>query len=354
MKMPVSVQNQRIFKFLNFILATFLYASFKKRMKNLWIKGTMGLLKESFKGFSENKVPKLSASLAYYTVFSLGPLLIVIIFLCSFFLGREAIEGTIYSQMQGFVGEDAAKQIQDIIKNASVSGKGPMAATIGIITLIIGATTVFGEIQDSINSIWGIKPKPKQGWLQLIKNRLLSFGIIGSLGFLLLVSLGATALVESLSNKLKDVFPDVTVVIFYIINLILTLVVTTLLFAVIFKVLPDAKIKWRDVWAGAITTSLLFMLGKFAISFYISKSEVGSTYGAAGSLVILLVWVYYSSIILYFGAVFTKAYAMEYGDPIHPNEYAVTMKQVEVETGKATIQKKEEIEPKQKVTPKNN
>jgi membrane protein len=311
-------------------------------MKNLWVKGAVGVLKESFKGFSEYKVPKLSASLAYYTVFSLGPLLIVIIFLCSIFLGREAVEGTIYSQMQGFVGDDAAKQIEDIIKNAAVSGKGSIAAIIGIATLIIGATTVFGEIQDSINTVWGLKPKPKQGWLKLIKNRLLSFGIIGTLGFLLLVSLGINAIIESLGNRLKDIFPDVAVVFFYIINLLLTLGVTTFLFAVIFKVLPDAKIKWKDVWAGAITTSVLFMLGKFAISFYISKSEVGSTYGAAGSLVVLLVWVYYSAIILYFGAVFTKAYAMKYGSDILPNDYAVTTKKVEVETGKQTIQQKEQ------------
>ena len=311
-------------------------------MKSLWVKGVGGLLKESFKGFSDYKVPKLSASLAYYTVFSLGPLLIVIIFLCSIFLGREAIEGSIYTQMQGFVGDDAAKQIQDIIKNASITGKGTVAATIGIITLIVGATTVFGEIQDSINDIWGLKPKPKLGWLKLIKNRLLSFGIIASLGFLLLVSLAVTAIVEGIGNRLKAAFPDVAVVFFYIFNLILTLGVTTLLFAVIFKVLPDAKIKWRDVWAGAITTSVLFMIGKFAISFYISKSEVGSTYGAAGSLVILLVWIYYSSIILYFGAVFTKAYAVKYGSAIKPNDYAVVTKKVEVEEGKKSVQDKEQ------------
>src|SRR5215212_5570740 len=167
-------------------------------MKNLWIKGATDLAKETFKGFSDIKVPKLSASLAYYTVFSLGPLLIVRIYLCSIFLGREAIEGTIYTQMQSFVGDDAAKQIQDIIKNASITGKETIALTIGIITLLLGATTVFGEIQDSINDIWGLKPKPKQGWLKLIKNRLLSFGIIGSLGFLLLVSLAVTALVEGI------------------------------------------------------------------------------------------------------------------------------------------------------------
>lgn len=310
-------------------------------MKNLWLKGIGELLKESFRGFSEYKVPKLSASLAYYTVFSLGPLLIVIIFLTSIFLGREAVEGSIYAQIQGFVGDDAAKQIQDIIKNASITGKGTVAAIIGIVTLLIGATSVFGEIQDSVNDIWGLKPKPKQGWLKLIKNRLLSFGIIGSLGFLLLVSLAITAVVEALGKRLEAAFPNVTVVVFYITNLVLTLGVTTLLFAVIFKVLPDARIKWKDVWAGAITTSILFMIGKFAISFYISKSDVGSTYGAAGSLVILLVWIYYSSIILYFGAVFTKAYAKKYGSSIKPNEYAVTTKKVEVETGKKTIQENE-------------
>jgi membrane protein len=309
-------------------------------MKNLWIKGAVGLAKETFKGFSENKVPKLSASLAYYTVFSLGPLLIVIIFLCSIFLGREAVEGTIYSQIQGFVGDDAAKQIQDIIKNASITGKGTVAATIGIITLLIGATTVFGEIQDSINDIWGLKPKPKQGWLKLIKNRLLSFGIIGSLGFLLLVSLAVTALVEGIGKQLQSIFPDIAVVVFYIINLVLTLGITTLLFAVIFKVLPDAQIKWRQVWAGAIFTSVLFMIGKFGISFYISKSEVGSTYGAAGSLVVLLVWIYYSSIILYFGAVFTKAYALKYGEAIRPNEYAVVTEKMEIEKGNKPIENK--------------
>jgi membrane protein len=322
-------------------------------MKASWFKEKWEILKDSFKGFSDNKVPKLAASLAYYTVFSLGPLLIVIIFLCSFFLGREAAQGTIYSQIQGFVGEDAAKQIQDIIKNASISGKGTLAATIGIITLLIGATTVFGEIQDSINSIWGLKPKPKQGIVKLLTNRLLSFGIIGSLGFLLLVSLGVTALIEAIGDRLKSAFPDVTVVVFYIINLLLTLGVTTVLFAVIFKVLPDAKIKFKDVWAGAIATSILFVIGKFLISFYIAKSEVGTTYGAAGSLVILLVWIYYSSMILYFGAVFTKAYAMKYGDEIHPNAYAVTMKQVEVETGNQSIQQKENgnTPPEPKVRP---
>ncbi len=279
-------------------------------------------LKHSFKGFSEDKITKLSASLAYYTVFSLGPLMIVIIFLCSIFLGREAVEGSINSQLQSFIGSDAAKQIQEIIKNASISGKGGVAAVIGVITLLVGATTVFGEIQDSINGIWGLKASPKAGMLKLILSRVLSFGLIATLGFLLLVSLAVTAIVEGLGDRLKAAFPDIAVIVFYVINLLLTLGVTTVLFAIIFKILPDVKIRWKAIWPGAIATSLLFMIGKFAISFYVSKSNIGSTYGAAGSLVILLVWIYYSAIILYFGAEFTKSYALQKGVPVKPTEYA--------------------------------
>jgi membrane protein len=295
-------------------------------------KGIWEVLKNSFKGFGEDKVPKLSASLAYYTVFSLGPLLIVIIFICGIVFGREAIEGTIYHQMEGFVGPESAKQMQEIVKNAAID-KGGFAAIIGIITLLVGATTVFAEMQDSINTIWGLKSKPKLGIWKMIKDRLLSFGIIGSLGFLLLVSLGVTAIIEGLGNRLKDVFPDITVVVIYIINIIVTLLVTTGLFAVIFRVLPDAKIKWKDVLGGAIATSILFMIGKFLITFYISKSEIGSTYGTAGSLIVLILWIYYSSIILYFGAEFTKAYALKYGAAIQPSEFAVALKTVEVEAG---------------------
>lgn len=280
-------------------------------------------LKESFNGFSDHKVTKLSASLAYYTTFSLGPLMIVIIFIAGKFLGEEAVQGGIYAQMKSFIGPNAAEQIQTIIKNAAINGKSGVAAVIGIITLLIGATTVFGEIQDSINSIWGVKAKPKAGIMKLVMNRLLSFGMIASLGFLLLVSLAITAIVETIGNRLKEIFPDVAVVLLYIINLVLTLGITTILFAIIFKVLPDIKIKWKDIWPGAIATAILFMIGKFLISIYISKSNVGSTYGAAGSLVILIVWIYYSSIILYFGAEFTRAYALQKGVNIVPTEYAI-------------------------------
>lgn len=308
----------------------------KISFKGMWV-----VLKNSFIGFDEDKVTKLSGSLAYYTVFSMGPLLIVIISLCGMFLGKEAVEGKIYAQLAGFVGADTAAQLQEIIKNASLAGKSKVAAIIGGITLLIGSTTVFAEIQDSINGIWGLKPKPKRGWVKMLQNRFLSFSVIISLGFLLLVSLGVTAIIDGFSDRLSNRFPQVAIVVFYIINVLITLGVTTLIFGVIFKVLPDATIKWKDVIAGAVATSLLFMLGKLGISFYISKSNVGSTYGTAGSLVILLLWVYYSSLILYFGAEFTKAYAVKYGSNIYPTQYAVTTKVVEVETGSQSIQEKE-------------
>jgi len=312
------------------------------------LKGIWEILKNSFSGFSNDKIMKLSASLAYYTVFSVGPLLIVIVSICSIFFGREAIEGTIYGQIQSFVGQDAAAQLQEIIKNAAIGGKGHIAVVIGIITLLIGATSMFAEMQDSINTIWGLKAKPqKKGWVILIKNRLLSFGVIGSLGFLLLVSLAISGLIEALSKRLQAHFHNVAVVAFYIINLIITFGVISALFAVIFRVLPDAKIKWKDVMAGAIATAVLFMLGKFAISFYISKTNVGSTYGTAGSLVVLLVWIYYSSVILYFGAEFTKAYAIKYGDSIRPNDYAVATKTLEVDEGKKSLQQVHEEKKKE-------
>lgn len=304
-------------------------------------KGIWEVLKNSFKGFGDDKITKMSSSLAYYTIFSMAPLLIIIISLSGIFLGQDAAEGKVYAQLTAFVGANTASQLQEMIRNASLSGKSVTAAIIGIATLIIGATTVFAQIPDSINFIWGLKPKPKRGWLKFLKNRFLSFSVIIGLGFLLLVSLSISALIDAFSNSLQVYFPKVTVVIFYIINLIITLAITTLIFGAIFKVLPDAKIKWKDVLVGSVVTAILFMLGKFGISFYIGQSQVGSTYGAAGSLVVLLLWVYFSAIILYFGAEFTKAFAVKYGSQIHPDQYAVTTKTVEVESENQSIQEKE-------------
>ncbi len=323
--------------------------------KKLTFKGIWCVLKDTFSGFSNDKITKLSGSLAYYMVFSMAPLLVIIISMCGIFLGREAAEGKVYGVLRDFLGDNTALQLQQVIRNASISDKGSLAIIIGVITLLIGATTVFSEIQDSINTIWKLKPKPKRGWVKMLKNRFLSFSVIISLGFLLLVSLAISGIIEGISKGLQERFPDVAVVVFYIINLCLTLGSCILIFAVIFKVLPDAEIKWKDVLAGALVTAILFMIGKFGISLYISKTQVGSTYGAAGSLVVLLVWVYYSAIILYLGAEFTKTYAIAYGSQIHPNEYAVTTKQVEVETENDTVQQNDkEIKKEEKQQDKNS
>lgn len=279
-------------------------------------------LKDAFSGFSDDKVTKLAASLAYYTGFALAPLFILIMSISSLFFGQEAVQGSMDNEIREFVGSEAARQIQDIIRSSALTGRSTMATIIGAITLVIGATTVFAELQDSMNSIWGLKPRPKVGIMKTIQTRVLSFGVIASLGFILLVSLAATTVVESVSDRLRSMLPDVTVVLFYIINLALTLVMATLLFGIIFKALPDAKIKWKDILPGAFATSLLFLLGKFGISLYIGNSDLGSTYGAAGSLAVIFVWIYYSSIILYFGAEFTKALALHRGATIVPNKYA--------------------------------
>lgn len=301
-------------------------------------KGIWETIKATFEGFSQHKVMKLSGALAYYTIFSMGPLLIVIISLCGIFLGREAVEGQVYNVLVDFVGRDTAASLQDIIKNAAIGDESFTAVVIGSVVLLIGATTMFAEIQDSINTIWGLKPRPKRGWLKFLQNRFLSFSVIVSLGFLLLVSLAVTAIVEILSDKLQAFFPEITVVLFYVINFSITVIISTIIFATMFKVLPDARIRWRDVLVGAFVTALLFLVGKFGISFYISKTNVGSTYGAAGSLVVLLVWIYYSAVILYLGAEFTKAYAIKYGKAIHPKPYAVTIEQVEIERGSKVVQ----------------
>ncbi len=298
-------------------------------MKNFSVKPAWLLLKETSSQFAEHKALKLSASLAYYTIFSLAPMLIVIIALCSLFLGREAIEGKVYQQLKEFVGSDAALQIQEVIKNTSLEGNTFVATVIGIVTLIVGATGVFTEIQDSINTVWGIQVNHKRGWLKMLINRLLSFSMVVSIGFLLMVSLIINALVSAFSDRLSFFFPELTLYVFHVVNFLLTFGIITLLFAIVFKVLPDAKIKWKDVTVGAVFTAALFIIGKMIITFYLGRSHLGLAYGAAGSLIIILVWVYYSSIILYFGAEFTQVYARKHGGEIIPAEYAILINKVD-------------------------
>jgi membrane protein len=301
------------------------------------------IIKQSFSDFIDQKVLKLSAALAFYTIFSLPAMLIIIISVSDIFWGREAIEGTLYNQISGFVGKDAAVQIQQTIKNAALSHESKFATIIGFVTLLVGATSVFTEIQDSINQIWRLKAKPYKGkgYLRLLVNRLLSFSIVVGLGFILLVSLVINGMMDLLLNRLTDIFPQITVVMVYVFNLVLTFGVTSLLFGMIFKVLPDARIQWKHVRAGAIATALLFMVGKFLIGFYLGQSQLSTTYGSAGSAIVLLLWVYYSAMILYFGAVFTHVYAAHRGSRIYPNNYAVWVQEIVVESEKALEQQPE-------------
>lgn len=289
------------------------------------------ILKDTAIGFSDDKGLKLSASLSYYTAFSMAPLLLLIISLAGAFFGEEAIEGKIFLELNGLIGSEAAVQVQEIIRNLRLSGKTTMSLVIGAITLVVGATTVFAEIQDSVNIIWRVKAKPKKGWLKVIKDRLLSGSIIIGLGFLLIVSLIINGAVAALNDLLNSYFPDLAVVVISIINFIISFIVITLLFGVIFKVLPDAKIAWKDVRAGAFFTACLFMLGRYLISLYIETTAAGSPYGAAGSIIVIMLWVYYTAAILYLGAEFTRIYADHVGARIEPAEYAVYVEQRERE-----------------------
>lgn len=284
------------------------------------------MLKNTALEFIDDNAIKLSAALAYYTIFALPPLLIIIITLCGFFFGHEAVTGQLYGQINNMVGHDAAIQIQEAIKNVELSGSNVFVTIFGVTMLLIGASGVFAEIQSSINYIWGLRAKPNKGLKKFIQNRLMSFSMIVSLGFLMIVSLLVNTVLDLANSRLELYFPESTIYLFYIINSLIVFLIITLLFTIIFRTLPDGIIKWRDASFGAACTAVLFMVGKFAIGYYLGNSTIGSVYGAAGSIIIILVWVYYSSIILYFGAEFTKVYATTYGGKISPNEYSVEIK----------------------------
>lgn len=290
-----------------------------EKSKYSWLK----LMKESAKEFSHDNVVKLSASLAYYTIFSIGPLLLVIISLTGLFFETESVTGKMYWQMRSLVGEEGANQIINIINNMRAQNAAAKYSIIGFVILIFGATGVFADIQDSINYIWSVRAKPKQGWLKFITNRLLSFSMILGIGFLLIVSLLINIITDALTGQLQQVFPSTTVVIFQVLNIAILFGIISILFAVIYKVLPDARIKWKDAFVGARFTGVLFLIGKFLIGYYLGSSNLANTYGAAASVIIILSWVYYTSIILYFGAEFTKVYALNRGGGIVPSDTAV-------------------------------
>jgi membrane protein len=283
----------------------------------------LSLLKQTASEWMEDDAPSLGAALAYYTVFSLAPLMTIAIAIAGFFFGKDAAQGQIFDELRVLLGEEGGKAVEEMVQSANAEPTtGIVATVISVAVLLFGASGVFGQLQSSLNTIWGVKPKPGRGVLGMIKDRLLSFGFTLVVGFLLLVSLLLTAGIALVAEWLGGLMPG-SETLAQILNIVLSLAMITLLFATIFKFLPDAKIAWRDVWIGAFLTALLFTIGKFALGIYLGKSGVASTYGAAGSLIVLLLWVYYSSQILFFGAEFTQVYANRFGSRVAPAENAV-------------------------------
>lgn len=291
----------------------------------------VSIFKSTVSGFMNEDCLKYSASLSYYTIFSIGPILVLMISLAGIFFGEDAIRGKVFSEMRGLVGPSAARQIQEVITNLKLSGKSNFALIASIITLIIGATTVFGDIQNSINRIWHVRAKPKRGWVKLITDRLLSSSLVVGLGFLLMVTLVVNGIILAFTDRLQVYFPDITVYFMNAVNFALSFAIIFILFGIIFRTLPDVKIEWKTVRTGAFFTAILFVIGRYAIGLYIESSGTESTYGAAGALVLVLLWVYYTAAILYFGAVYTRENAIVNNIPIKPADYAVYVEEKERE-----------------------
>jgi membrane protein len=287
----------------------------------------LSLFKQTASEWMEDDAPSLGAALAYYTVFSLAPLMTIAIAMAGFFFGKDAAQGQIFDELRVLLGEEGGKAVEEMVQSANAQPTAGVVATIiSVIMLLFGASGVFGQLQASLNAIWGVKAKPGRGVLGIIQDRLLSFGFTLVVGFLLLVSLLLTAGMALMADWIGGLMPG-SEALAYILNIVLSLSMITLLFATIFKFLPDAKIAWHDVWIGAFLTALLFTIGKFALGIYLGKSAVASSYGAAGSLIVLLLWVYYSSQILFFGAEFTQVYANRFGSRVAPADNAVPVQQ---------------------------
>lgn len=292
------------------------------RLEN--VKKIPGLVKQAGAEWMEDDALSLSAAVSYYTVFSLPALLFLVIAIASQFLNRAAVQGELVNQIGGMIGGKSAELLQTMIANASQSGGGMIATIIGLATLIIGASAVFAQLQQSMNTIWNIKMKPGASFKYTILKRLFSFSMILVIGFLLLVSLVISTAISAFGDMLNQFWPGPPIIQYLMqaVNLLVSFGVVTALFALIFKILPDAKIAWKDVWLGAAVSALLFTIGKLLIGLYLAKSAMVSTYGAAGSLVLMLAWIYYSSMILFFGAELTQVYANKYGSHIVPKNYA--------------------------------
>ena len=282
----------------------------------------LSLLKATASEWIEDNAMRLSAALAYYSVFSLAPLLIVAISIAGAVFGEDAARGAVEEQLAGAIGSEAALAVQEMINGASKSGNNTIMAIVGVGVLLVSASGVFAQLKDAMNTVWGIKIKPGRGVIAMVKDRFLSLAMVLVIGFLLLVSLVLSATIAAATSYLTVLMP-VSPVIWQLVTFFVSLGVITLLFAMIFKVLPDANVQWRDVWTGALITSALFSIGKFLLALYLGRQEAASTYGAAGALILILSWVYYSANILLFGAEFTQVYARSKGRRIIPKSSAM-------------------------------
>ena len=279
--------------------------------------------KELFGNYGDDDAFTLGAALAYYTVFSFAPLLVVAIAIASYFMGEDAVTGRLYGELDGLLGPDAAKTLQEIVSNAYSTGDSVWATVLGVATLLFTASTVFATLKMSLNRIWQIEARPTNNIVGFLLTRLLSFSFVVGLGFLLMITLVVNALIIGFMDQITAYLPSLGGAVLGITSWVLSTLVTAVIFALLFRYLPDAKARWKDIWAGAIFTALLFGLGRYLIGLYIGNSNFSSTYGAAGALVTLLVWTFYNSLILFLGAEFTYVWAKRRGFPIRPNHNAV-------------------------------
>jgi membrane protein len=291
-------------------------------MRHLGLREWRELLVQTAKDWSEDKVPRLGAALAFYTALSMAPLLVISLRVTATFFGDEAAAGEIERQGQAMIGKQGAQALQAMVENAHQDDSGTLAAVLGVVTLLFGASGVFGQLQDSLNTIWEVQPRPGRGVWGFVRDRFLSFAMVMGCAFLLLVSLVVSTGLSA-AMKFTQGFGDEFHWIAGAINFVASFAVITGIFALTFKMVPDVKVSWHDVWIGAVITALLFVIGKFALGLYLGRSSMASSYGMAGSLIVLLVWVYYSAQIVFFGAEFTQVYANRYGRRIVPSANAM-------------------------------
>ena len=312
---------------------------------NKHVASTWQITKQTFKEFVEDNPLDYAAIIGFYTIFSLPAVLIITIRIAGAVFGQEAVQGEVVNQLGGIVGRNSATQFQSIIENAAVSEASTIGTIVGVATMLFSATTVFVALQDSLNGIWEVKAKIEKGWLKLVISRVLSLAMVISMGFLLLVSLAIDVALGIVYKFMIQQFSGVAIYFITIGNMLVSVLISTIIFAAIYRVLPDAKIKWANVWVGAIVTAILFVLGKYVLNVYFQHDPLADTYGAAGSLVLILVWVYYSAVILLFGAEFTQVYSKAHDKHIEPEDTAVKVKKKEVEidtdTGQVEVKGKE-------------